>query len=169
MQTAKTDQTGHMPRLIWVFAGHTCHFVGFVMRWLILCCWSLMKTIALNCSIVLMRFWDVRNYFLTVRNYFLTVRNLKSSRYQPEHDKTSTLTCVPMCSEDRSAFAVCLKKVWIVSCPSRSQRRLIRLDNCPGWSESSLGAQVILLVLSCSGSILRWLPFSYKERNHRQR
>ena len=23
-----------MPRLIYVFAGHTCHFVGFVVRWL---------------------------------------------------------------------------------------------------------------------------------------
>ena len=29
-----TDQTGRMPRLIWVFAGRTCHFVGFVMSWL---------------------------------------------------------------------------------------------------------------------------------------
>ena len=29
-----TDQTGRMPGLIWVFAGDTCHFVGFVMRWL---------------------------------------------------------------------------------------------------------------------------------------
>ena len=29
--TAKTDQTGWMPGLIWVFAGRTCHFVGFVM------------------------------------------------------------------------------------------------------------------------------------------
>ena len=28
-------QTGRMPRMIWVFAGHTCHFVGFVMRRLI--------------------------------------------------------------------------------------------------------------------------------------
>ena len=27
-RTAKTDQTGRMPRLIWVFAGHTGHFVG---------------------------------------------------------------------------------------------------------------------------------------------
>ena len=27
-----SDQTGRMPRLIWVFAGRTCHFVGFVMR-----------------------------------------------------------------------------------------------------------------------------------------
>ena len=30
-RTAKTDQTGWMPRLIWVFAGCTGHFVGFVM------------------------------------------------------------------------------------------------------------------------------------------
>ena len=32
-----SDQTGRMPRLIWVFAGHKGHFVGFVgfvMRWL---------------------------------------------------------------------------------------------------------------------------------------
>ena len=31
-------------------------------------------------------------------------------------------------------------------------RLLIRLVGCPGWSESSLGAQVILLVLSCCDS-----------------
>ena len=37
------------------------------------------------------------------------------------------------------------------SLPS-AQRRLIRLGGCPGWSESSLGAQVILLVLSWGGS-----------------
>ena len=30
-----SDQTGRMPRLIWVFAGCTDHFVGFVMRRLI--------------------------------------------------------------------------------------------------------------------------------------
>ena len=35
MWAAKTDQTGWMPRLIRVFAGHTRHFVGFVMLWLI--------------------------------------------------------------------------------------------------------------------------------------
>ena len=34
-RTAKTDQTGRMPRLIWVFAGRTDHFLGFVMRRLI--------------------------------------------------------------------------------------------------------------------------------------
>ena len=26
-----SDQTGRMPRLIWIFARRTCHFVGFVM------------------------------------------------------------------------------------------------------------------------------------------
>ena len=35
MQTAKTDQTGWMPRLIWIFAGCS-HFVGFVVRRLII-------------------------------------------------------------------------------------------------------------------------------------
>ena len=30
-----SDQIGRMPRLIWVFAGRECHFVGFVMRRLI--------------------------------------------------------------------------------------------------------------------------------------
>ena len=30
-----SDQTGQMPRLIWVFAGRTCHFVCFVTRRLI--------------------------------------------------------------------------------------------------------------------------------------
>ena len=35
---AKTNQTGQMPRLIWGFTGSTCHFVGFVVRWLIFPC-----------------------------------------------------------------------------------------------------------------------------------
>ena len=30
-----SDQTGRIPRLIWVFAEHKGHFVGFIMRWLI--------------------------------------------------------------------------------------------------------------------------------------
>ena len=34
----------------------------------------------------------------------------------------------------------------------RTAKTLIRLDGCPGWSESSLGVHVMLLVLSCTGS-----------------
>ena len=33
-----SDQTGWMPMMIGVFAGRTCHFVGFVMRWLKCAC-----------------------------------------------------------------------------------------------------------------------------------
>ena len=29
-----SNQTGRMPRLIWVCAGRTCHIVNFVVRWL---------------------------------------------------------------------------------------------------------------------------------------
>ena len=35
-----SDQTGRMPSLIWVFAGRTYHFVGFVVRWLV-CLWDM--------------------------------------------------------------------------------------------------------------------------------
>ena len=41
----------------------------------------------------------------------------------------------------------------VLSYPLSAQRRLIRLGGCLGWSESSLGAQVILLVLSGGGSM----------------
>ena len=36
-----SDQPERMRRLIWVFNGRTCHFVGFVMRWLklVYSCW----------------------------------------------------------------------------------------------------------------------------------
>ena len=52
----------------------------------------------------------------------------------------------------RSAWAVRTKKPWVLSYPLSAQRRLIRLGRCPGWSESSLGAHAILLVLSWGGS-----------------
>ena len=38
-----SDQTGRMPRLIWVFAGRTCHFVGFVTHWLKLEEWAIIS------------------------------------------------------------------------------------------------------------------------------
>ena len=49
-------------------------------------------------------------------------------------------------------FAVRIKKAWVLSYPLSAQRRLIRLGGCTGWSESSLGAHAILLVLSWGGS-----------------
>ena len=40
---------------------------------------------------------------------------------------------------------------WIAKTQAKT---LIRLDGCPGWSESSLGAHATLLVLSWDGSIV---------------
>ena len=50
-------------------------------------------------------------------------------------------------------FPVCMKKAWALSYPVSTQQRLIRLGRCPGWSESLLGA-VILLILSWDVSVL---------------
>ena len=52
-----------------------------------------------------------------------------------------------------------MKKHWVLSYPLSALWRLIRLGGCPGWSESLLGAHVILLVLSCGGSFLKLNPW----------
>ena len=49
------DQTGRMPRLIWVFIGRTCHFVGFVMRWLKRPCY-------LYDMLLLTLHWTIKNH-----------------------------------------------------------------------------------------------------------
>ena len=49
-------------------------------------------------------------------------------------------------------FAVCMKKACVLSYPLNAEWRLIRLGIRPGLSESSLGAQIILLVLSWGSS-----------------
>ena len=46
-----SDQTGRMPRLNCVFAGRTCHFVGFVMRRLI-CVWNCSTFIICSSSLL---------------------------------------------------------------------------------------------------------------------
>ena len=84
--------------------------------------------------------------------------SLEKSR-EPPHVKTNKMPCAP--SQDsislcihpvRSVFAVRMKKAWVLSFPLSAQQWL--------WSDwvdaqadlSLLGAQVISLVLSCSGS-----------------
>ena len=63
-------------------------------------------------------------------------------------DKTNKLTCAPSM---RPVWSVCA--LWA---PKKNFRRsvksLIRLRKCAGWSESLLGTQIFLMVLSCSCS-----------------
>ena len=74
-------------------------------------------------------------------------------KYELPHDKPSKVACA--LSEDSDppslirVFAVPMKKAWVTSYPLSAQRRL---GGCSGWSESSLGARAISLVLSWGGS-----------------
>ena len=72
----------------------------------------------------------------------------KTIRYEPRHDKTNKMSMRPAKTQISlgtrpvwSVFAVRMKKPWVLSYPLSAQRRLISLGGCPGWSESSLGAQ----------------------------
>ena len=146
-----SDQPGHPPSLIRVFAvrlkkpwvlsyplnaqlrhwsdwahaqadlslrwAHT-HFVGFVMSWLM---------------------WCFQTSFILISVHLI-------SRARAQQNQLNSL--VP--SEGHlpsliSVFTVCMKKPWVLGGQS-AQQRLIRLGGCPGWSESLLGAQVILLI-----------------------
>ena len=86
--------------------------------------------------------------------------------YEPPHDKTNKMVCAPSKDSDQPGhlpslirvFAVRMKKAWVLYYPLTAQQRLIRLGRCPGWSESSLGAHAILLILSWGGS---YCDFSY--------
>ena len=83
---------------------------------------------------------------------------LKKYIIEPPHDKTNEMACAPNENSDQPGhppslirvFAVRMKKPWLPI--ERTAKTLIRLGGCPGWSESSLGATFILLVLSCRGS-----------------
>ena len=82
--------------------------------------------------------------------------DLDRKMYEPAHDKTNKMACVSSEDSDQPGHPAqsdqslpCQhEKHWVLSCPMS----LIRLGGWPGWSESSLGAHVILLVLSCGGS-----------------
>ena len=79
-----------------------------------------------------------------------------SLTYEPPLDKTNKMACAPSEDSDQPrlirVFVVRMKKAWVLSYPLSTERRLIRLGGCLGWSESSLGAHVSLLVLPCGGS-----------------
>ena len=75
---------------------------------------------------------------------------LTRSPLEPNHDKTYKMACASSEDSDQPGhppslirgFAVHMKKPWVLSYPfERTVKTLIRLGGCPGWSESSLGAQ----------------------------
>ena len=91
------------------------------------------------------KFWT-SNVKQSRENYFSVCRT-KSTKWPVRPAKTQIILGIWL---DWSNFAGRIKKPWVLSYPWSTQRRLIRLGKCPGWSESLLGTQVILLVLSCT-------------------
>ena len=77
------------------------------------------------------------------------------------------MACAPSEDSDKpghppsliSVFAASLKKARSLSYPLSAHRGLWPLGGCPGWSESSLDAYAILLVLSRCGSFICLFSF----------
>ena len=144
-----SDHTGHMPRLIWVFPGRTCHFVGFVMRWL------------------------KYQYFLAQKTHFIRSNVISSNcllwTYQSAHDKLYKMVCAASEDSDQPrhppslirVFAVRMKKAWFLNYPLSAQWRLW-LDWADAQAyQSSLDTHAILLVLSGLAHII----FQEKQKN----
>ena len=92
----------------------------------------------------MLSWWQGQNIWVTARqnqqNYICTQLRLRSA-----------------CAQQHGLIRVFAVQSVGRLCPifsSYKQLRLIRLGRCPGWFESSLGAQVILFVLSCSSSFV---------------
>ena len=144
-----SDQTGRMPKLIWVFAGRTCHFVGFVMRRLIywhnketsslhLCKFTPHECIFFHSIVLLQVMWLFNNDMWKPTKWPCAQRRLRSAWAFAKSDQNLR------CPHEESLGP----KLPI----ERRSKTLIRLGGCPGWSESSLGAYATLLVLSWGGS-----------------
>ena len=90
-----------------------------------------------------------------------------NKQFDTAHDKTYKMAYVPSEDSDQPGHptslisAVGMKKAWVFSYQLSTQQRLIRLGGYPGWSESSLGAHAILLVLSCAGSFFFFFFFFF--------
>ena len=79
-------------------------------------------------------------YFSGLFTKYLLIYPLLDLLFKPPRDKTNKMACAPSEDSDQPGhppslirvFAVRMKKAWTLSCP---------LSECPGWSESLLGAQ----------------------------
>ena len=74
------------------------------------------------------------------------------------------MACAPSEDSDQPGHPPSLIRVFAVRLRTRAffmqtAKTLIRLGGCPGWSESTLGAHAILLVLSCRGSFSLCLQY----------
>ena len=91
---------------------------------------------------------------------WLKYTSFSKKKNDPPHDKTNKMTCVQQrlrsawasAQSDQSLHCALNRQLRTQGFFMRTAKTLIRLGRCPGWSQSLLGAQVILLVLLCGSS-----------------
>ena len=126
-----------MSRFIWVFAGRTCPFVGFVVLRLI-CLWHCSRILLLRYIIAMTPFGQDKDHFKNIR-FGLYVQNCHQHEYsqtrlsvpppnldcmsqevstkvvfEPPHDKTNKLTCAPSEDSDQPGHPSSLISVFAV-------------------------------------------------------
>ena len=155
-----SDQTGWIPRLIWVFAGRTCHFVGFCHE-------------VANISVLLPkhRNWSFCSRIVRMCQTHTILRKKQYGQdsygrnscalkwFQPRHDKTNKMNVRPAKTQISqgicpvwSVFAVRMKKAWVLSYPLSAQRRL--------WSDQADAQADLSLRWAHShfvGFVMSWL------------
>ena len=149
---AKDPSFLHADSEDWVFAGHSCHFVGFVMRRLKYLWPCIYAGIAITWRLEISNFYtswvysedDLSACFISLKNWSL--RMSKPTKWHVRPAKTLISMGIRLVWSESSLRALRIAK------DLSGQRRLIRLGGCPSWSESLRGARVTLLVLSCTGS-----------------
>ena len=90
-------------------------------------------------------------------------------KIEPRYDKTNKMIYAPSEDSDQHGHPPSLirlrcrpeAKLGLKLPIERTVKTLIRLGGCPGWSESSLGTKVILLVSSWGGSKCFFLESKY--------
>ena len=163
-----SDQTGRMPRLIWVFAGRTCHFVGFVTRRLN---FSLQKMYRKN-----PKNSDTRKYCFNhpkswTRWLYFRVMHPKDTEgiaksVPPDQTAPRSLiwvctVCPGLCVQNQGSlrYVILIRMPWLVKYEKlslnyhmshlmtkptkwhvRPVKTQISLGICPVWTESSLSA-----------------------------
>ena len=104
---------------------------------------------------------DSDRHCLPIHLYFfdaLLYSNSTLFKSEPPHDKTNKMVCGPVKKSNQPEHPPSLIRVLAVRSMGSffmwTMKTLIRLRRCPGWSEFSMAAQSICLVLSCAGSFL---------------
>ena len=78
---------------------------------------------------------------------------LSKISFEPQHDKINKMTCAPSEDSDQPEHPPSWSKSLLCTQWVAKDPKFLHVGSkCPGWSESSLGVQVTLLVLPCAGS-----------------